>query len=317
MNVHLYWRNLRREHQQLMSEPGGPGPVDQKLNLLLAVLCTLAASILFATGGYRAGFEAAHDTGLHLPAAFLETLSELGATVPAICLVALLAKRQPRVVWMGVLASAYATMLTHFLKVLCDTARPPAVLGDWAVVTGPVLRHYSFPSGHTVTAFLLAGCFSVGVPTSTRLVVYVLAAAVGASRIWIGVHWPIDVIAGAGIGGLSIALAIRTMGFVNRRLVLVPHLVFLPLVAACAYLEWKATPEYSLAHFVRIAIATVSLAALARDYVFQPLLLTRTALRSIPIANPRAGDGAPAESGDEPAPNDSPGNRSRARGKTP
>lgn len=292
-----------------MLEPGGPGPADQKLNLLLAGLCATAATILFVAGGYRVGFETMHEADLYLPAAFLETLSELGATVPAICLVALLAKRQPRVVWMAVLASAYATLLTHFLKVLCDTARPPAVLGDWAVVTGPILRHYSFPSGHTVTAFLLAGCFSIGMTRSIRLLLYMLATAAGLSRIWIGVHWPIDVIAGAGIAALSIALAIPTMGFAKRSLVLLPHLAFMPLVAVCAFLEWKAAPDYSLAHLMRITIATVSLAVLARDYVFQPLLWARTGLRSIPIADPR--------SGDDPVPNDPPGSRSRARGKTP
>ena len=293
MSLRLYWHSLNREHPQLLSEPGGPERIDQRFNLLLGGLCAFAATFLFTVGGYRAGFEAMHRTGLLLPTPLLDSLSDLGATLPAICLIALLVKRRPRVVWMGVLASVYATLVTHFLKVLCNSARPPAVLGDWAAVTGPILRHYSFPSGHTVTAFLLAACFSVGASPGTRALLYTVAAAAGLSRIWIGVHWPIDVIAGAGIAGLSIALAIRTLGIAYRGLVLVPHLVFMPLVAACAFLELKVVPDYSLAHLVRLAIAAISLVALARDYVFQPLLLARTGFGSIPVVNPGPHDGVP------------------------
>ena len=300
MSLRRYWQNLHLDHRHSMSEPGGPERIDQQANLVLGVLCAFVATILFTVGGYRAGFAAMHSAGLHLPAPLLESLSELGATLPAICLIALLIKRRPQVVWMGVFAGAYATLVTHFLKVLCNSARPPAVLGDWAAVTGPILRHYSFPSGHTVTAFLLAGCFSVGAPRSIRVILYAVAAATGLSRIWIGVHWPIDVIAGAGIASLSIALAIRTMGFAHGGLRLVPALVFMPLIAACAFLELKMISGFSLAHLVRFAIATISLAALASDYVFQPLLLARTGLRSVPV-NRSPGDRSPPGSGGDAA----------------
>src|SRR5262249_21125624 len=158
------------------------------------------------TGGYRVGFDAMHDLGKLLPGTLLETLSKFGETLVAICLIAIFARRQPRAAWLAVLASLYAAPLTWVLKRVCHAARPPAVLGDWVATAGPVLKLYSFPSGHTVTAFLLAACLSVGATRNVRLSLFALAMAVGASRVWMGVHWPIDVIAGAGIAGLSIGM---------------------------------------------------------------------------------------------------------------
>lgn len=77
----------------------------------------------------------------------------------------------------------------------------------------------SFPSGHTTdsTAFLVALALVIAVvvlrsPRTKTLVVAgaaLLAAAVGASRLELGVHWPTDVIAGYALG-LSIAIIVAT-----------------------------------------------------------------------------------------------------------
>ena len=269
MNVDSYWRNLQRDHEHSMAEASGPGPVDQKLNLILAGVCILTALVLLAVGGYRVGFDAVRDIGRHLPTVFLEILSKFGETSAAICLIALIARRHPRAVWMGVVASVYATALTHALKGVCDTARPAAVLGKWVTVIGPVLKLHSFPSGHTMTAFLLAACISVGAPINTRLLLYALAAAVGLSRVWIGAHWPIDVIAGAGIAGLSVALSISTMRLTDWVPGLIAHLAVVSLIAVCAVWELMIVPEYPLARLLSVVIAACSLSVLARDYVFR------------------------------------------------
>jgi len=271
MNLKCYWRELGREHRRSMSESACPITRYQNLSLLFGALCILATFVLLMTGGYRAGFEAIHAMGTKLPGALLETLSKFGETLVAICLIALFARRQPRAAWLAVLAGLFAAPLTYTLKMACHAARPPAVLGDAVATVGPVLRMYSFPSGHTVTAFLLAACLSVGAPRHARILLFVLAAAVGASRVWMGVHWPIDVIAGAGVAGLSIGMGLLTMRFTPWGMGVVPHLVVVSLAATCAVLELVNGPPDPVARVLRLAIATTSLAVLVKHYVLQPL----------------------------------------------
>jgi len=58
---------------------------------------------------------------------------------------------------------------------------------------------YSFPSGHAVVAFACATVISFAVPR-LRWPLYALAALVAFSRVYVGVHFPGDVAAGAVIG---------------------------------------------------------------------------------------------------------------------
>ena len=57
----------------------------------------------------------------------------------------------------------------------------------------------SFPSGHTIFVFALAtGVYQYN--KKAGMWFYVLASVVGFSRIFVGVHWPYDIVAGAVLG---------------------------------------------------------------------------------------------------------------------
>jgi undecaprenyl-diphosphatase len=58
---------------------------------------------------------------------------------------------------------------------------------------------FSFPSGHTAGAFLMAFLIGSGYPP-LAVPVFSLAALIGFSRIYNGVHYPSDVLAGAVLG---------------------------------------------------------------------------------------------------------------------
>ena len=67
---------------------------------------------------------------------------------------------------------------------------------------------YSFPSGHTSTAFTLATSLSMAFPKWYVVVPsYVYACAAGYSRMHLGVHYPSDVLAGAIVGAGSAVLS--------------------------------------------------------------------------------------------------------------
>jgi undecaprenyl-diphosphatase len=67
---------------------------------------------------------------------------------------------------------------------------------------------YSFPSGHTATAFSLAMTLTLRYPDKPAVIAvsYLYAAIVGYGRIYLGVHYPSDVLGGMIIGSGSAAL---------------------------------------------------------------------------------------------------------------
>ena len=94
------------------------------------------------------------------------------------------------------------SLAAYVLKLLFMRERPFEALADantiawpFALATGPAM-----PSGHTARAFALAALLSLAGGRSWRLPAIVLAALVGLSRIYLGVHWPSDVLVGALLG---------------------------------------------------------------------------------------------------------------------
>jgi undecaprenyl-diphosphatase len=71
----------------------------------------------------------------------------------------------------------------------------------------------SFPSGHTAIAFMLATFLSYR-RKKYRVLFYSLACAVGVSRIYLGVHYPIDIVAGL-ILGVVVAKLCLSSNYLN------------------------------------------------------------------------------------------------------
>ena len=87
------------------------------------------------------------------------------------------------------------------IKFTAGRARPELWFGPF---THARISATSFPSGHTVGAFALAGVLLFASPNlPLRVVAVLLAAAVGLSRMLAFRHWPSDVLASALLGLLG------------------------------------------------------------------------------------------------------------------
>ncbi|MGI6469475.1 MAG: phosphatase PAP2 family protein [Syntrophomonadaceae bacterium] len=88
-------------------------------------------------------------------------------------------------------------MMVHTVKFMVYRERPFKVLED-IIANKPPTSKRSFPSGHTCAAFALALPICQVAPGIAPLALGI-AALIGVSRVYLGAHYPSDVLAGAGI----------------------------------------------------------------------------------------------------------------------
>lgn len=178
--------------------------------LAFALLCVLAIGLLQRAGlldGLNvAGMEAAGSwrQGSQLVTLLMQAASMIGGTagrllIVGVVLIALLASSKWRDARWLALAMAGGTLLNLGLKQ--DFAAPrPDLLPHLDIV-----HSYSFPSGHSAGSMMLFGALALLVGgRAAWLGAGVIIALIGVSRVWLGVHWPSDVLAGwiEGIGWL-------------------------------------------------------------------------------------------------------------------
>lgn len=144
-----------------------------------------------------------------------------------------------------------AMALSNVIKVTYARARPEAsvsLIHAWG---------YSFPSGHATTAVALYGALYYWLwnhPGRVRLRVLLgflamlFSLLIGFSRIYLGVHFPSDVLAGFCLGGAAailvgtVALNLKTLTERNSRADL-PALGVLAIGVAAALLTYQANPQ--------------------------------------------------------------------------
>ncbi|MBQ3417812.1 MAG: phosphatase PAP2 family protein [Ruminococcus sp.] len=86
-------------------------------------------------------------------------------------------------------------------------ARRPYEKYDYTPVIKKTTKGKSFPSRHTVSAFIIAMAF-LYINTSIGVIMLVIAAIIGVTRVLCGVHFIRDVISGAAIG-----IAVGVLGY--------------------------------------------------------------------------------------------------------
>ena len=112
-----------------------------------------------------------------------------------------------------------SALFTHDLKALVGRPRP-----DYAIVE-QVSQSMGFPSGHAAFAILLGGALiylvwhgvdNAPLRWAACAALTLLVLAVGISRVYLGVHWPSDVLGGYLFGATVLSLLVLAKDYLER-----------------------------------------------------------------------------------------------------
>ena len=107
-----------------------------------------------------------------------------------------------------VLVVSVADLAARGLKEIFDVERPSVrYAAPKSLVPAP--HDHSFPSGHAATSFAAATVLTAASPRWGPLW-FLLALAIGFTRVYVGVHYPLDIIGGA-LLGIGVALAVEAV----------------------------------------------------------------------------------------------------------
>lgn len=192
--------------------------------MLLAILFALPLSILSAGSNVLTPdvqvtheFQEVNVEGTSTAVEFMNTLGQGYVLISVGFLVAalLVAFGRRRDAMLAVIPVTAAQLANVGLKYIFSSPRPTT---DYVAVTDPA-RGFGFPSGHTMTTVVLVGSLAYILLRQTDCrwrragiasFVIIFALAMGFSRIYVGAHWPSDVLGAYLWGTVFIGLAITT-----------------------------------------------------------------------------------------------------------
>ena len=107
-------------------------------------------------------------------------------------------------------------LCNNVLKPLIQRVRPCNVLEDIHLLV-TCTRAYSFPSSHAMNIF--TGCILLSYSyRKVRVIFLVIALLVSYSRIYVGVHYPFDVLVGVVLGILCAFIIITLFKFLSKNI---------------------------------------------------------------------------------------------------
>src|SRR5436305_6747239 len=157
-------------------------------------------------------FHAINDLseGFKWPLVIVMQLGTLNAAA-VVVLVALAFRRYWLALAVG-LAAVLADVSAHVLRSVVARPRPLDVLGH-VVVRGHPVTGNGFPSGHPAIAAAIVTAASPYLPRRVRRLGWLAVVLVAFARVYVGAHFPLDVVAGIALGwsaGALVSLALGT-----------------------------------------------------------------------------------------------------------
>lgn len=175
---------------------------------LLLTFGLLALSLLWSTGQRLDAWVFLHFNLARSPAAWLDALmvgfTQLGSGAASFGLAGVLyLQGRRRLAYELILGTLALWLLVELIKAIIRRPRPFMALTQ-ARIVGARMPGRSFPSGHTSQAFFLATLLVQALQPGlvVAVLIYLAAGLVGLTRMYVGAHYPRDVVAGAVLGSL-------------------------------------------------------------------------------------------------------------------
>lgn len=224
---------LNSSRQQFLAQNDS---VALKQLTLVALSFLTVALLLWMIVGYHGAFHFFNQFTPKFPETFWQIVTFMGDTTLALTLALIVARRNPAILWVIFIAAIYGTLVTHGLKNLFGAGRPPVELlvGEYNLV-GKAFRNGSFPSGHSLTAFIFVSiAYYFFTHRWVRLSLLLTGGVIALSRVMVAAHWPVDVLVGSAFGMLVAVAAVKTAQHFSLGFKVPMHLftVFLLLTAA-------------------------------------------------------------------------------------
>ena len=116
----------------------------------------------------------------------------------------------------GAVAAGLAWALAHVAKAIADRPRPYQAMADTVLRQHPA-HGTSFPSSHTAVTLAVAIALVPFLARPVAVAGIAYAALTGWSRMYLGVHYPLDILGGAGIGMAAAGVILLALGTLFRR----------------------------------------------------------------------------------------------------
>ena len=149
---------------------------------------------------------------------FITTLGNGGMIWIAATILLLIPKKTRKVGLMSAIALLGSLIINNnLIKNLVQRPRPFRTFPELQIII-PTPSEFSFPSGHTSSSFAAAAVFYRHLPKKLGVPSVVLAGLIGFSRLYVGVHYPTDVLAGVIMGILLSYMAEFLVDFIGKKL---------------------------------------------------------------------------------------------------
>lgn len=170
----------------------------------VSVILIFLLVVLILSAGMFGYFEATYRAASAISLGTWESISTFGDVRALFALLLPLSLRYRKVIWPIILAALIGWLLTYGLKHLLHVPRPGQFFQvDPRLTQSESMGHFSTPSNHAVMVFAFVGVWITFLPGRWTLPLVLLASIVGFSRVAIGAHWPVDVLAGAVVGCMA------------------------------------------------------------------------------------------------------------------